>query len=220
MPDTIRINRPMRLSLKTAPPALVLTLIGLTAAVALAGMDRITAERITGERQARALAAVTGILPAAIYDNDPLEEVSELRIEGFERPATLYLARLAGQPVAAVVDVTTPRGYSGDIRLLVAVETDGTVLDVRILEHRETPGLGDRIEPRRSDWLTQFPGRSLDNPTPDGWAPDRRGGQFDTLTSATITVAAIIDAVKRSLQAMEAERDRLLAPPDSAELTT
>ena len=194
-----------------------LVLIGLAAAMVLAGLDLFTRERIEQEQQTRALAAVADMLPAGSYDNDLLDDVVEVRIDGFERPARFYLARLDGEPVAAVIDVTTPRGYSGDIRLLVAVDIRGVVRQVSVLEHRETPGLGDRIEARRSDWLEQFAGRSLDNPESQGWAPDRRGGEFDTLTSATITVAAVIEAVRQSLEAMEGEGEDLFAEDDRIE---
>ena len=188
-----------------------LVLIGLAAAIVLAGLNELTGERIEQEQQKRALAAVADMLPTDSYDNDLLEDSIKASINGFGRDATIYRARLSGEPIAVVIDVTTPRGYSGDIRLLIAVNVDGTVSRVSVLEHRETPGLGDRIEPRRSDWLRQFVGRSLKDPTPDGWAPDRRGGEFDTLTSATITVAAIIEAVKRALRTFEADKGDLFA---------
>lgn len=182
---------------------LVLVLIGLASAIVLAGLNELTRERIEQEQQTRALAAVAGMLPTGSYDNDLLDDSITISIDSFERDAVVYRARRADVPVAAVIDLTTPRGYSGDIRLLIAVNVDGTIRQVNVLEHRETPGLGDRIEARRSDWLKQFAGRSLRDPQPDGWAPDRRGGEFDTLTSATITVAAIIEAVMRALQMID-----------------
>ena len=195
----------------------VLMLIGLVAAIVLAGLNELTEERIEHEQQTRALAAVADLLPTGSYDNDLLEDSITVSIDGYERDAIIYRARLAGEPVAAVIDVTTPQGYSGDIRLLVAVNVDGTIRTVSVLEHRETPGLGDRIEARRSDWLRQFAGRSLGDPEQEAWASDRRGGEFDTLTSATITVAAVIEAVRQALKAFEAEQGTLFGggEPDS-----
>lgn len=207
-------------NLTSSRPAIVLALIGLTAAVVLAGLDRLTGERIAFEQQSRALAAVAGMLSGIPHDNGLLDHSADVPVEGFDRPATLYLARRDGNPVAMVIDLTTPRGYSGDIRLLIAVHMDGTVIGVHVLEHRETPGLGDRIEPRRSDWLEQFAGRSLRDPTPDGWAPDRRGGEFDTLTSATITVAAIVEAVKRALDILETVDTDLFADQSATDTAT
>lgn len=194
-----------------AHSVLVLMLIGLAAAIVLAGLDQLTGDRIEQQQQTRALAAVADMLPDDSYDNDLLGDSVTVAIDGFEHGATVYRAHLGGEPVAAVIDVTTPRGYSGDIRLLVAVDVDGTVRQVSVLEHRETPGLGDRVEARRSDWLEQFPGRSLRDPEPEAWAPDRRGGDFDTLTSATITVAAIVEAVKRTLQVIEAQPENMFS---------
>jgi Na+-translocating ferredoxin:NAD+ oxidoreductase subunit G len=188
---------------------MVLAAVGLVAALILAGLDRITRDRITLEQDRRALAALTQVLPATSFNNELLGDWIDITIAGLERPARVYRARLDGQPAALIVDLTTSRGYSGDIRLLVAVTTDGTVIAVRVLEHRETPGLGDRIEERRSDWIRQFRDRRLGNPSPEQWAPDRRGGDFDTMTNATITASAVIDAVRLALEAVEAEGDGL-----------
>lgn len=197
-------------------PALALLVIGLLAAIILAGLDRITRDRINLEQERRALAALTRLLPAERFDNELVTDWIELRVAGLGRPARVYRARLGNEPSAAILDLVTTRGYSGDIRLLVAIEPDGTVIGVRVLEHRETPGLGDRIEIRRSDWIHQFDGTSLEDPEPDNWAPDRRGGEFDTMTNATITAAAIIDAVRLGLEAFESAGDPLwIQEPES-----
>jgi electron transport complex protein RnfG len=186
---------------------LTLALIGLVAAVLLAGVHELTEERIAAQADRRALATLNQLVDPGDYDNRLLQDRIRARIAGLDEPATAYRARAGGEPVALLVDVTTPDGYSGDIRLLVGIRPDGEVIGVRVLDHRETPGLGDRIERRRSDWIEQFRGRSLGDPPVDRWAPDRRGGAFDTLSSATITSAAVIDAVERVLEWFEANRD-------------
>lgn len=188
---------------RRARAALSLTLLGLVAALLLSGVDRLTREPIALAEQRRALATLTELVPAALFDNDPVFDRIEQRISGFDEPAVIHRARMGEQPVALIFDVTTPRGYSGDIRLLVALDPDGTVIGARVLSHRETPGLGDKIEVRRSDWIRQFRGRSLNDPLPGRWTSDRRGGAFDTLTAATVTTDAVIDAVRRVL--LEAE---------------
>jgi len=179
--------------------ALSLTLLGLVAALLLSGVDRLTREPIAQAEQRRALATLTELVPAARFDNDPVFDRIKQAISGLDRPAVVHRARRDGEPVALIFDVTTARGYSGDIRLLVALEPDGTIIGVRVLAHRETPGLGDKIEVQRSDWIRQFSGRSLADPLPQRWASSRRGGDFDTLTAATITTDAVIDAVRRVL---------------------
>ncbi len=182
--------------------ALTLALIGLASAAILAGLNHITRDRITLEQDRRALAVLTQLLPEGSFDNELVADWIELNVPNLPRPARIYRARLNNEPTAAIIDLTTPRGYSGDIRLLVAAQPDGTVIGVRVLDHRETPGLGDRIEARRSDWINQFDGRSLQDPPPEAWAPDRRGGEFDSMTNATITASAVIDTVRRALKAL------------------
>ncbi len=187
--------------------ALSLTLLGLLAALLLGGVDRLTREPIAAAEERRALATLTALVPPESFNNDPVTDRIEQPISGFDRPATVHRARRDGEPVALIFDVTTPRGYSGDIRLLVALDPEGNVKGVRVLNHRETPGLGDKIEVQRSDWIRQFTGRSLGDPPAQRWASRRRGGEFDTLTAATVTTDAVIDAVRRALlkQADEAQ---------------
>jgi len=193
--------------------ALALVIIGLAAAIVLAGVDRLTRDRIQQARDARAEATLTAMLPEMRFDNELIDDHVALTIPGLQTPARVYRARFQGQPVAALVDLVTPHGYSGDIRILVAVEPGGTVIATRVLAHRETPGLGDKIEIERDDWIRGFTGRSLDSTPSESWAPDQEGGDFDTLTSATITSAAVIDAVHAVLRGLEnAEPGRLWAP--------
>jgi electron transport complex protein RnfG len=190
-------------------PVLALAAIGLVAALALSALNLLTRERIEQAQADRAAATLKQVLPEDAYDNRISQDVTELRIDGLDAPARVYRGRRAGQPSAAVIDMTTPRGYSGDIRLLIAVTPAADVISVRVVEHRETPGLGDKIEARRGDWIEQFRGRSLGDPPRDQWASDRRGGAFDTLTSATITSTAVIDAVARSLASFEGAGDAI-----------
>jgi len=189
--------------------------LGLGAALLLGGLDRLTEDRIASERREHTLGSVSSMLAEESYDNALLDDTARLKIDGLSEPATIYRARLNDQPAAAVFDVTTARGYSGDIRLLVAVDASGGVTGVRILEHRETPGLGDKIERSKSDWLEQFIGKSLGKPPAPGWAPDHRDGAFDTLTSATITSAAVIDAVEGVLKTFESRKPELFATAES-----
>lgn len=182
-----------------------IALIGLVAATLLAGVDRLTQDRIAAERERHAQAALVALLPPNSFDNLPRQEAITIEPGTYGSPMLVYPARMGDELTALIADVTTPAGYSGDIRLLVAVDPAGVVIGVSVLEHRETPGLGDLIERRKSDWIEQFSGRSLDDPPDEGWAASRRGGEFDTLTSATITTQAVVRAVRRSLEALAAE---------------
>lgn len=186
---------------------LTLGLIGLLAAALLSGVHLATRDRIATEQQRQALATLNQLVPESAYDNTLVEDRFSAWISGLAAPSTIYRARLDGEPVALLADVTTPDGYSGDIRLLVGLAPNGTVIGVRILEHRETPGLGDKIELKRSDWLRQFDGKALGRPPAEAWAASRRGGTFDTLSSATITSSAVIEAVRSVLAWYSANRD-------------
>jgi len=188
-----------------------LGLIGLLAAALLSGVHLATRDRIASEQQRQALATLNQLVPESAYDNELIEDRFSTRIPGLPTLATLYRARLDDAPVALLADIITPDGYSGDIRLLVGVHPDGEVIGVRILEHRETPGLGDQIELERSNWIRQFKGASLVDPPAESWASDKRGGAFDTLSSATITSSAVIDAVRRVLAWYSANRDNAFA---------
>ena len=111
----------------------------------------------------------------------------------------VYLGRKDLQPVAAVFTPIVPDGYSGPIKLLVAVRTDGSLGGVRVVSHKETPGLGDKVEERKSDWVYGFRDKSLENPPLDRWKVKRDGGDFDQFTGATITPRSIVNAVKNTL---------------------
>ena len=186
---------------------LTLGLIGMVAATLLSGVNLATRDRIASEQQRQALATLNQLVPESEYDNALVEDRFSAWISGLSTPSTIYRARIDGEPVALLADVTTPDGYSGDIRLLVGLRPGGDIIGVRVLEHRETPGLGDQIDLKRSNWIRQFAGKSLGNPPAQAWAASRRGGDFDTLSSATITSSAVIEAVQNVLAWYSSNRD-------------
>lgn len=186
--------------MKTLKSLVALVLVGTLGAVLLAAMDALTRERIELMRDRHELSLLTQLISPDDFDNELVRDRVTRTIAGFARPVTVYRARMDGESVALLVDVTTTEGYSGDIRLVVAIDPAGTVIGVRALEHRETRGVGDRIEISRSDWIRQFVGRSLGDPEAGRWRPDRRAGDFDTLSNATITSSAVTDAVRRVLE--------------------
>ncbi|MGD8560780.1 MAG: electron transport complex subunit RsxG [Gammaproteobacteria bacterium] len=143
--------------------------------------------------------------------------VTSQRYLGTEKPLPVFRARQNGEPVAAIITTVAPDGYSGDIKLLIGVHYDGTLASVRVIAHRETPGLGDAIDTRRSDWIHVFDGLSLQNPDPKAWKVARDGGRFDQLTGATITSRAVVKAVFKALQYYELNRDMLFNRPASTD---
>ncbi|NGP51889.1 electron transport complex subunit RsxG [Thioalkalivibrio sp. XN8] len=178
-----------------------------------------TAERIAANEQDFLLRSLADVLPADGYDNAVHEDaitVTDPELLGTPEPVTVYRARRDGKPVAAVLTPTAPAGYSGPIRLLVGIRADGTLGGVRVVSHRETPGLGDKIEVERNDWIRGFKGRSLQDPRPGRWAVQRDGGVFDQFTGATITPRAVVSAVRDALIYFDRNRDALFAAPAGA----
>lgn len=175
----------------------------------LAGSHQLTAPRIAANERATVERQLREVLPAGGLDQplaDSAETISDpqaLAALGVRQPATLYRAQRDGGTVAVVFDVTTPEGYSGDIRLLVGVARDGSVTGVRAVSHRETPGLGDRIDSRKSDWIHGFEGSSLGDPPAEDWQVQRDGGAFDQFSGATITPRAVVRQVARVLAFVE-----------------
>ena len=130
--------------------------------------------------------------------------------------AIIYRVYAEDAPVAALFVVSARDGYSGPIRLLVGIDVEGTITAVQVLEHRETPGLGDQVESGKSDWLKQFDGRSLINPAPDGWEIKRDGGEFDQLTGASVTPRAVVNAVRETLLYFTANEASVFAADEQA----
>jgi electron transport complex protein RnfG len=187
-----------------------------TAAVLAVALVSLVHDRaqpsIEASQRARQLAELTGVLGDVGYDNDPLTDTLLMRdpeLLGSEQPLVAHRVRRAGTTVAVLLNVVAPDGYAGPIRLLVAVDAAGRVLGVRVLDHRETPGLGDVVESRRSDWLRGFDGRSLADPSPERWEVRRDGGDFDQFTGATITPRAVVRAVRRALTYAERHHEQL-----------
>jgi electron transport complex protein RnfG len=133
--------------------------------------------------------------------------------------AIVYRAFQDTKPAAALFAVTARNGYSGPIRLLIGVRADGRISGVHALSHRETPGLGDRIDRSKSDWIEQFAGRSLADPAITGWRITRDGGDFDQMTGASVTSRAVVGAVSETLLYFESNKQGVFArPADPAEV--
>jgi electron transport complex protein RnfG len=134
-------------------------------------------------------------------------------------PRPIYRARRDGRVETVLVPARAPDGYSGDIELLVGVWRDGSIAGVRVLRHRETPGLGDAIDHRKSDWVNDFVGRSLGDPSRERWTVQRDGGAFDQFTGATITPRAVVQATARVLEYVEAHHEAIFGSSDEADAT-
>ncbi|RKT43571.1 electron transport complex subunit RsxG [Thiocapsa rosea] len=203
--------------MKKAPiilAAVVLSAFSVTGVALVAVTHHLMDGRIAENQRVAMLSKLESIIPDGQYDNAPLEDliqVSARELLGAQN-TRVYRVRKSGEPTAVILDPVVPDGYAGPIQLLVSVLRDGSVGGVRVLFHHETPGLGDKIEERKSDWVLSFDGKSLSNPTPDGWAVKRDGGEFDQFTGATITPRAIVQAVKNTLIYVKQQGDALFEP--------
>jgi electron transport complex protein RnfG len=176
-----------------------------------------TREPIARSEAAARMALFRQILPETLHDNDLLRDTLQIPAGGDlgNRDETLaYRARLNGQPSAVILEAVAPDGYSGDIKLLIAVRADGEIVGVRVLAHKETPGLGDYIDINHGDWIKKsFDGQSLAKTSSDHWQVKKDGGLFDHMAGATITPRAVVKAVHKALQYYAQHREEIFAAP-------
>jgi electron transport complex protein RnfG len=200
------------------------TILGIFAIVGT-GLVAVTYDNtkdqiVINERKAL-VASLHGLISSEQHDNDLFTDtitVQSKEMLGTAKPVTVYRARKHGMPVAAILSSVAPDGYSGSINLLVAIYYDGRIAGVRVTSHKETPGLGDAIEPEKSDWIHNFRGKSQSNPDTEGWQVRKDGGIFDQFTGATITPRAVVKAVHNTLKYFEANKQALFAPAITQEI--
>jgi electron transport complex protein RnfG len=190
-----------------AYPGAVLGGIGLLTSAALALADRATEADIKAAQDLDMKQSLTQVLPGK-YENDLLKDTVVL--PGPDGEVTVYRARQGGRVVAVVFKVQA-RGYAGPVVSMMGVDGDGKLLGVRVIKHAETPGLGDKIEPAKSDWIHRFEGKFLGSPAAEKFAVKKDGGVFDQFAGATITPRAVVKSVKGGLEFFAKEKGRLLA---------
>ncbi len=180
----------------------ILALMTLLTSGLLMFSHEMTADKIEAIKLENKLASLNKLIPAMLIDNDLVNDaiaIEEPTLLGHRKVEQLYIGKIAGQITAMAVPVTAQNGYSGDIDLLVGIKANGQITAVEIINHKETPGLGDLIERKKSDWLLQFPNKSITNPSESNWRVKKDRGQFDQITAATITPRAVVGAIKKAL---------------------
>ena len=198
--------------------AIGLGLFAILTAGLVALVQLNTKERIVEQETKARLAALYELVPESYRDNDLLADSYMLSIREGAEPQSVFLARSGGSVSAIILPWTAPDGYTAPIQLLVAIDVDGELIGVRVVSHKETPGLGDSIELTKSDWILGFDGRSTANTAAGAWAVKKDGGEFDQLTGATITPRAIVSAVYEALRFFEANKIALLNQAPQAQL--
>jgi electron transport complex protein RnfG len=193
---------------------LLLGLFAVVATTLVAFTETNTRDQIRENQRQALLSGINALIPHDQYDNAILQDTITLEATeelGTEEPSTVYRARQNGENVAVVLTAIAPNGYSGKIKILVGIYSDGTLAGVRVIEHKETPGLGDKIEAKKADWILQFEGLSLKEPASAKWKVKKDGGEFDQFTGATITPRAVVGAIKGALEYFRTHRDELFA---------
>ncbi|GAB4122181.1 MAG: electron transport complex subunit RsxG [Sideroxydans sp.] len=206
------MKRIVRSTLQTTANLVFFALIGTAI---LAVTHALTEDTIARTVEQEKLKLIGQVLSPASYDNDLLRDSKPLPADallGGLPGGSALIARQQGRPVAVVLEAVAREGYGGNIRLLMAIRADGSVSGVRVVAHKETPGLGDYIELGKSDWIRQFDGLSRTVRTAADWQVKKDGGQFDYMAGATITPRAVVKGVHLALQYFDQHRDELFAP--------
>lgn len=182
-----------------------LSLFVLISIALLLTVRYFTAPVIAKAEKENLLATFEEVLPAAIYNNNPLKNTKLIKdrayldLLGANETVNVYRAFKDAAPAGVIFTTVAPDGYSGNIFILVGILANGEVSGVRVLKHSETPGLGDKIELTKNDWILSFNGKQLTDKNRQDWAVKKDGGEFDQFTGATITPRAVVNAVKGAL---------------------
>lgn len=204
-----------RTQLKSIAITASLLMLFAVIGAALVGLTFIqTEDDIKHNEELTLLKKLNTLVPAESYDNDLLLDTIIIKPDpllGNSEETVAYRARKNSKNVAVVFSSIAPNGYNGPINLLIGVNADGTLGGVRVVKHRETPGLGDAVSLKYSNWILGFDGRSLSNPGERGWKVKRDGGVFDQFTGATITPRAVVKAVYNALLYFEQNKDMLFS---------
>lgn len=198
-------------TIKTALNLLIFAVIGTAI---LASTFNLTHSRIAQSEEAEKLKLINQVVPESLYDNELIRDTLVIPVNtqlGTEQDSTAYRGRLKGQPSVAVLEVVAPDGYSGRISMIVAINYSGVVTGVRVVSHKETPGLGDYIDFAKNKWISLFGGASHERYKEDDWKVKKDGGQFDYMAGATITPRAVVKAVHKALHYFEENREQLFA---------
>ncbi len=201
----------------TKKNALLLTAFAAVCTLLVALTHMFTAPIIEEQKQQDVLRKLTQVLVPAKFDNNPLYNctyVTDFNITGSHDPVPVYRATLNNEPYAIVFQTQTQQGYNGRIELIVAMNKQGQVQGVRSIAHQETPGLGDKIEKRKSDWILSFNGLQVESKDDPKWYVKKDGGRFDQFTGATITPRAIVNQLRESVFYTTALFDEVFAKPN------
>lgn len=203
-----------RIARSTLQTAINLVFFAVLGTAILASVFFMTHDAIVKSEEGEKLKLIMQIVPPTLFDNDIIQDTLPVPVDpllGNDGATLAYRARLHGEPSAVVLEAVAPDGYSGKISLILAVRANGELAGVRVVAHKETPGLGDYIDVAKSPWIKGFDGKSREVYKDADWKVKKDGGQFDYMAGATITPRAVIKAVNKALIYFGENRDRLFA---------
>ncbi|HAS8550220.1 TPA: electron transport complex subunit RsxG [Vibrio vulnificus] len=175
----------------------------------------LTKDQITLQEQKQLSSVLNQVIPQSAHDNLLFESctlVSDSAL-GSDKAMPAYIATRNGQATAIAIESVAPDGYNGAIKIITGIDASGTVLGTRVLSHQETPGLGDKIDLRVTDWITSFTGKKLNDDNYNSWKVRKDGGEFDQFTGATITPRAVVKAVRNTVEFVNSHREQILNQP-------
>lgn len=178
---------------------LLLGFVAFVCTMLSAGAYFLTKDKIAAEITKQQQELLLQVIPQHYFDNNLLENC---HIPQHKEIDKICIGEKNGKTAVYALEATAPDGYSGNIRLLIGMTPQGEILGVRVLEHKETPGLGDKIETRINDWILSFTNQKITQDNLSEWAVKKDGGQFDQFAGATITPRAVVNQVKRSALAV------------------
>ncbi len=183
----------------------------------LAVTDMLTAKDISARALEDRLNSLSQVIPTTLHDNNLVKDAIVMKNE-HGKEITVYRATKEGQITGLAYEIFGS-GYGGEIKLMLGIDATGKILGVRALAHKETPGLGDKIDAKKGDWILRFSGLSLGNPPVEKWKVKKDGGQFDQFAGATITPRGVVGAIKKGLEFYAANKEQMIdfgAPKASA----
>ena len=194
---------------------LVLAIFACASTGLVAVTHYLTKDQIKQQEQTQLLSVLNQVIPHDLHDNELFSSCTLVQAEelGTEKAMPAYIAKINGEPSAIAIEAIAPDGYNGAIKVIVGMKIDGTILGTRVLSHQETPGLGDKIDLRVSDWVLSFAGKQVTDSNLDRWKVRKDGGDFDQFTGATITPRAVVKSVKQAVQYVNQNNQALLAQP-------
>lgn len=182
--------------------SILLALFAIAVAALIAFIESSTREkRAESLRKVKSM-ALEQVIPATQRDNillDDYIETDDAVYLKLKAPGKIHIAKKQGIVTGFIIPTRAPDGYAGSIMSIVGVDTKGKILGVRILQHQETPGLGDKVDTKKSDWVFSFNGKSLDITPANAWAVKKDKGEFDQFTGATITPRAVVKSIHNAL---------------------